>query len=102
MPPDEKRERPSLSTEATQGLTATSSDHMLPPSTVTSRDVLTHCHAVLVFTPEGRWTRRLYLSLHSADRAMERARARGLVAHCVLVTLVPVPDAPVTVIGGDQ
>jgi len=63
---------------------------------------IAHCHAVLVSTPNGRWSRRLYLSLHSADKAMRRAKDRGQAAQCVLVELVPVPGVPVTVVGGDD
>ena len=58
------------------------------------------CHAVLVFQPDGRYQRRLYLSLHAADAAMQRAADRGLTASCVLVELVPVPSMPVIVVGG--
>lgn len=57
-------------------------------------------HAVLVWTPEGKYTRRQYLSLHAADKAMERAAARGLTVSCVMVDLVPVPALPVIVVGG--
>lgn len=59
-------------------------------------------HAVLVWTPEGKYTRRLYLSLHAADKAMERAAARGLTSSCVMVDLVPVVAVPVIVVGGED
>ena len=58
------------------------------------------CHAVLVFQANGRYQRRLYLSLHAADAAMQRAADRGLTASCVMVELVPVPAMPVIVVGG--
>ncbi len=58
------------------------------------------CHAVLVFQPDDRYQRRLYLSLHAADAAMQRAAERGLTSSCVLVELVPVTAMPVIVVGG--
>ena len=61
----------------------------------------TNCHAVLVFGKVAR--RRLYFSLHSAERAVERARARGDRADMVLVQLVPVQHlAIVPTRGGDD
>lgn len=50
-------------------------------------------YAVLVevpSAPEPRYRRRLFLSLHSAQRALERAGVRGLDAHLVLLRLEPV------------
>ena len=46
-------------------------------------------YAVLVETGEGRYRRRLFLTLASAERAVERARDRGKYAYLVLVTLTP-------------
>ncbi|GAA1706499.1 hypothetical protein GCM10009831_15210 [Dietzia cercidiphylli] len=46
-------------------------------------------YAVLVETGEGRYRRRLFLTLASAERAVNRARDRGKYAHLVLVTLTP-------------
>ena len=49
-------------------------------------------YAVLVTVPtdpEPRVRRRLFLSLHSAQRAAERAESRGLDAQLVLVRMVP-------------
>ena len=46
-------------------------------------------YAVLVETGEGRYRRRLFLTLASAERAVERARERGKYAYLVLVTLTP-------------
>lgn len=48
---------------------------------------LTGALAVLVSTPHGRYRRRLYLSLSSAERFAERARDRGEDVHLVLVEL---------------
>lgn len=44
-------------------------------------------YAVLVHTRNGDVRRRLYLSLDSAYRAIERAELRGVEAHAVLVEL---------------
>ena len=46
-------------------------------------------YAVLVETGEGRYRRRLFLTLASAERAVTRARERGKYAYLVLVTLTP-------------
>lgn len=59
-------------------------------------------YAVLVQRRNGQWTRQLYLSLHSATRAMERAEERGVEARCQLVEIVPVPALPVVVVGGGE
>jgi hypothetical protein len=67
-----------------------------------SEKAVTHAHAVLVWTPEDKFTRRLFLSLHAADKAMERAAARGLKSSCVMVELVPVPGVPIVVVGGED
>lgn len=48
------------------------------------------------------WRRQLYLSLHSANKALDRAQANGIEARVMLVELVPVPHAPMVVIGGDD
>lgn len=62
----------------------------LPSSTVTApADALAEAFAVVVTTERGA-RRRLYLSLHSASRARERARERGDDVELVLVRLVPV------------
>lgn len=45
---------------------------------------------VLVEDPNGNYRRRPFLTLHSAHKAVERARARGADAKVVLVRLVPV------------
>lgn len=46
-------------------------------------------YAVLVETGEGRYRRRLFLTLASAERAVDRAHERGKYAYLVLVTLTP-------------
>ncbi|MGO1629458.1 MAG: hypothetical protein ACTHX2_11635 [Microbacterium sp.] len=45
---------------------------------------------VLVEDRSGNYRRRLYLSLRSAERAVERANARGADARLVLCRLEPV------------
>lgn len=49
-------------------------------------------YAVVVTRPGGRYRRRLYFSLDSAQRQADRARARGEHAHLALVRLVPVGE----------
>lgn len=55
-------------------------------------DVSSWCNAfvVLVLTPRGKYRRRVYLSLHSADKALARAAAQGQPARMVLCWLTPV------------
>lgn len=62
----------------------------LASSTVTApADALAEAFAVVVTTERGA-RRRLYLSLHSAQKAVQRAAGRGAHAELVLVRLVPV------------
>lgn len=49
-----------------------------------------HAHAVVVETSAGRVNRRLYFSLHSAEKALGRARDRGDDASILVVKLVPI------------
>lgn len=46
-------------------------------------------YVLLVKTPTDRVTRRVYLSLHAAVKATERAQARGHAASLELARLVP-------------
>ena len=46
-------------------------------------------YCVIVTSAEGRYRRRLFLSLHSAEKAVQRAKARGLYAAMVLAVIVP-------------
>jgi hypothetical protein len=101
-PPNELRGRPARTPSHEPDTTDHGrSSSVLHPSASSAVNRVDRCHAVLVFTPRGRWTRRLYLSLHAADAAMVRARDRQLEAYCVLVELVPVPGVPVVLVGGD-
>ena len=104
-PPDNERGRPAkaASTVSTAISTETSlTDHEAHLASIRERSpkAIGGCHAVLVFQPNGRYQRRLYLSLHAADAAMQRAADRGLTASCVMVELVPVTAMPVIVVGG--
>lgn len=80
---------------------ATSSDPIIPPATLQNPEALASAYAVLVLRRNGHWHRQIYMSLHSANKAMERARDNGIEARCVLVELVPVADAPVYAVGED-
>jgi hypothetical protein len=55
-------------------------------------DVESACEAfvVLLFTPEGRYRRRVFLSLHSATAAVQRAIAKGQPVRMVLCRVTPV------------
>lgn len=46
-------------------------------------------YVVVACTPTGRYSRRVYLSLHSATKAVARAHDRGQPAELVLCRLVP-------------
>lgn len=48
---------------------------------------------IVVLTPEGKYRRRVYLSLHSASHAVERAWAKGQPARMILCRVTPVPGA---------
>lgn len=72
-------------------------DHLaeLPASSslpeIDPRGMVDGVHVVVVHSKDSagnsRWTRRLYLSLHSAERALSRARMRGDDAYMVLCQL---------------
>jgi hypothetical protein len=83
-PPDGRRGRPL--------------DQESPPTDPTaasvtpSADIGAACEAfvVLLITPSGKYRRRVFLSLHSATAAIQRAQAKGQPARMVLCRLVPV------------
>jgi hypothetical protein len=52
--------------------------------------LVTGVHVVVVETPAGKYRRRVYLSLDSAQRAADRAIMSGHPAHVVLCQLMPV------------
>lgn len=93
-PTSDKVEAPSIST-------AIKSDSSVPPRSLHHPRAIAPAYAVFTFHDDGRLKRRhLYLSLHSAIRAQERAEAKGQRFDLMLVELVPVPAAPVVVVGG--
>jgi hypothetical protein len=55
-------------------------------------DATAHCQAyvVLLINPAGKYLRRVYLSLHSATAAVQRAQAKGQPVRLVLCKLSPV------------
>jgi hypothetical protein len=53
---------------------------------------LEHVHVVVYEDAEGRSSRRVYLSLHSASAAVARAEKRGVSASLVLCRIVPAGD----------
>jgi hypothetical protein len=77
------------------GRSASSPEVVAKPTTgntATTRDS-TELHAayvVVVVSPYGQPRRRVYLSLHHATQAVQRAHAKGQPAHMVLCRLVPV------------
>ena len=55
-------------------------------------DIASACESfvVLVYTPTGKYRRRVYLSLHSATAAVRRAQDKGQPVRMVLARLTPV------------
>lgn len=73
--------------EATESATATGSTSSLLEL---SDSVANLAYVVIVSTSDDRARRRPYLSLHSAERAVERAESRGHAAALHLCQLIPV------------
>jgi hypothetical protein len=73
-------------------------DPAVTPRRVENPKATAHAWAALVMRKNGHWSRQIYLSLHAATRAMERAEVRGVEARLVLVELVPLTAAPVYVV----
>jgi hypothetical protein len=63
-------------------------NNSLPPAA----DIASACqaYAVLLLTPAGKNRRRVFLSLHSATAAVQRAQDKDQPARMVLCKLVPV------------
>jgi hypothetical protein len=61
---------------------------ILPPTA----DIASACqaYAVLLLTPAGKYRRRVFLSLHSATAAVQRAQDKGQPVRMVLCRLHPV------------
>jgi hypothetical protein len=76
-----------------QGAEISTSDF---PSISESSDVntatvlVTGVHVVVVTTSEGKYRRRTYFNLPSAQRAVDRATMAGHVANIILCQLIPV------------
>jgi hypothetical protein len=62
---------------------------LAPPSLPTAADIA-DAYCVYLHTPYDRRYRRLFLSLHSAVQAVERAKKRGLKAELILCRLTVV------------
>jgi hypothetical protein len=62
---------------------------LAPPSLPNAADIADAY--VVVVSPYGNPRRRVYLSLSHATEAVRRAHRRGLPAHMVLCTMVPLP-----------
>lgn len=100
---DDKRKGPGSATEAPQNAVAASRTMIPDPGGILRHPkAVAPAYAVLVVTTAGHLRRQVYLSLHSATKALARHEAAGRVAKCILVELVPVPHAPAYVIGGDD
>lgn len=74
----------------------------VPPRALENPKALAAGWAVLLVRKDERVTRQVYLSLHSATKALERAKANGRQAQMVLVELVPATAAPIYLLGGDD
>ena len=77
---------------------------IIPPAPTQIRHPKAVAPAFVVFTfdTDGAKVRRqVYLSLHSALKAKERATKRGRRFELVLCELVPTPHAPLLVVGGE-
>ncbi len=64
-------------------------DNLMVPALVSQWPQLEHVHAAIYEDADGRQTRRIYLSLHSASAAVARAESRGVKASLVLCRVVP-------------
>lgn len=51
------------------------------------REQVEGCFVVVVFRPEGKYRRRVYLTLAAAQKASDSARARGQIARLSLARL---------------
>jgi hypothetical protein len=80
------RSRPGEGGSETMTIAAVS--NILPPAA----DIASACqaYAVLLLTPAGKYRRRVFLSLHSATAAVQRAQDKGQPVRLILCRLVPV------------
>lgn len=96
----ERQERPAANRALSN---VTDGDNMiLPPTALIHTKAIAPAYAVFTFHDDGRLKRRhLYLSLHSAIKAQERAQAKGQRFELMLVELVPVASTPMVIVGGE-
>ncbi len=85
--PEAKRIRPSAKEAETQKIAP-----ILPLATDPAMIARADALVALVEDKHGRYRRRVFLTLASAERAVALARARGADAQVVLVRLTPVGD----------
>ena len=97
--PDKDRSRPcGAASSVTDG-----DSTILQPSTLHHPKAVAPAFVVFTFTDDGELMRRnVYVSLHSALKAKERAEARGSRFELMLCELVPVPHKPIIVVGGGR
>ncbi|BCW76267.1 hypothetical protein [Arthrobacter sp. NicSoilB11] len=57
---------------------------------ITATALVTGVHVVVVETPAGKYRRRVYFNLPSAQTAADRAAMAGHPAHVILCQLMPV------------
>lgn len=90
-----KENRPGGQTEAmkSSNVVGAGSGSIVAQMTLADED-LDRAHALVVLVEDrtGRYRRRLYLSLRSAERAVARANARGADARAILCRITPVED----------
>lgn len=71
---------------------------IVPPTTLHHPKAVLPAYAVFVMRRDHQWRRQLYLSLHAAQKAIDRAEVNGVEARCQLVEIVPVPAMPMIVV----
>ena len=66
-------------------------DGLSAATLLASADIQTACtlHLVLLVSRSGKFVRKPYLSLHSAQAALQRAQERGQECHLVLCRVEP-------------
>lgn len=101
MPRPERQSSPAAN-QGASSVEPDSSSHILPPRTLEHPRAIAAGYAVLLVRRDEKVTRQVYLSLHSATKALERARVAGREASMVLVELIPTTAAVLTVVGGDD
>lgn len=93
-PPDKPEGCPPQAPSADE-TPAASDPSVSPAARLHHPKAIAPAYALLTYTVDrGIWRRSLYLSLHSAVRAGERAERRGQKYQLTLVELVPVPATP--------